>query len=55
MEHKINHKRTEKMQRHPIGVLKQFAESGSLSAAAAKYELKRREAANKNKQSFSKD
>lgn len=39
---KINVKRTEAMKRKPIGELKKIAESGSLSAAAAQYEINKR-------------
>lgn len=42
MANKINEKRTERMRKHSIQNLKRFAESGSLSAAAAQYELYRR-------------
>lgn len=40
---KINLKRKERMGRKSVGELKQFVESGSLSAAAAQFELNRRE------------
>lgn len=39
----FNHKRTERMQKKGLGELKAIAESGSLSAAAATYEIDRRD------------
>lgn len=45
---KHNEKRTARMKTHPMRVLKQLAESGGLSAAAAQYEIDRRNAENKS-------
>lgn len=44
----INEKRTARMRKHPMRTLKQLADAGGLSSAAAQYEINRRAAEDKN-------